>query len=774
VKVLRPEAATEEMLSRVSREASILSKLADRHVVPVLDVGHDLESDLAYLVMPLLSGVDASELLERVGVLAPAAAARIALQASSALVAAHAAGIAFRDLRPTKLFLENAPGGEIMVRVFGPGLREPDTDGLEIARSSTASSSRTATASRTGAAARSDRRADIFGLGSVLYQMLCGSPPRLAERTSEAGSRAHSRRIPPIQDAAPWVDAPLALALQPAITGELHRRYPSAEAFHEMLRAVTGGDEKLTQDMLGPLDASARAVVAPRADIDADPLVGHALGGRYKVLRLIGRGGMGGVYEVVASDGRRVAAKVIFRAVAGQDDQHMRRFIREARAATSIDSPHVVRTFELGTDLKLGSPFIVMEMLDGTDVARLLQEKGPMKPPEVVRIFAQAARGLAAAHKVGIVHRDVKPANLFLHTPGRDGKVVVKVCDFGVAKRSEDGATHDLTREGGVLGSPLYMSPEQAKTASHVDHRSDVWGLCVSLYQALCGIPPWDPNASLAELLLSICTERVPPLAQAAPWVPPELAAVVHKGLAREPEDRWQSMEALLAALTPHTGGTEELRLSDLVPVPLAEVKNAPPMESLREGPVRHHTGRRGNSLRPGVTDPDVVAARPPAPPSRASMLVVGGAAAVVVAGLLLLRNPPPSSAVDAVTYPVRAALQRATVRVPDGATVQVNGSPAAVRGGAIELSGEAGDAFEVNVRVGELERTVRVILTRDGPAEPDRIEVLPPPAAAASQAATAAAPVAAPPHLLPPPGPTASAHAPSGPLPLPSDLKPR
>ena len=742
VKVLRPEAATEELLSRVTREASILSKLNDRHTVPVLDVGHDLESDLVYLVMPLLSGLDLGELLEKVGVLPPRTAARIALQASSALIAAHSAGIAFRDLRPPKLFLERAAGGEIVVRVFGPGLREPDTEGLEDGARTSGVGPRSATASRQAAAARSDRRADVFGLGALLYQMLSGKPPRQpAGPPDSARPPKSSGRAVPIQDAAPWVDAPLALALQPAITADAQRRYPSAEAFNEMLRAVTGGEEALTSDMLAPLDAAARALVAERADHDADPLVGCTLGGRYKVVRLLGRGGMGGVYEAEGTDGRRIAAKVIFRSVAGQDDQYMRRFIREARAATAIDSPHVVKTFELGTDLKLGSPFIAMELLDGIDVARLLQDRGPLLPPAVVRIFAQAARGLAAAHQVGIVHRDVKPANLFLHARQPGGPVLVKVCDFGVAKRSEEGATHDITREGGVLGSPLYMSPEQAKTASHVDHRTDVWGLCVSLYQALTGSPPWDPNASLAELLLAICTERVPSLTEAAPWIPAGLAAVVHKGLAREPEERWQSMDALLVALEPFTGGTEELRMTDLAPVPEAEIRRAAPHSARRDGRGRVRVGRGRNvSSRAETLDSETLqATRDPASGSRGRAGYVLGAALVLgaIVGILALRPPGGAAPLANQAPSARPTVRYATVRIPEGAFAEVNGAPARVQGGALELAGEAGDTFEIVLQLGGAERRARVILTKDGRAEPDHIDA-PEPVAATAQPATA------------------------------------
>jgi len=781
VKVLRPEVATEEALSRVSREASVLSKLNDRHVVPILDVGHDLKSDLVYLVMPLLSGTDVGDLLERAGVLAPEAAARIALQASSALIAAHAAGVAFRDLAPHKLFLETTTSGEVVVRVLGPGLGESDAPGLDGGGLST-TTGRTSGGTGSGASARADRRSDLFCLGAALYQMLSGKPPIPEDPpSSRRGARSPaSGRIQPIQDVAPWVPAPLALALHPAITGDLHRRYASAEAFHEMLRAVTGSDEGLTPEMLAPLSTAARAIVAERADFDADPLVGCTLSGRYKLLRLIGRGGMGGVYEAEAKGGRHLAVKIIFRSVAGQDDQHMRRFIREARAATAIDSPHVVKTIELGTDLKLGSPFIAMELLRGIDVAHLLQDKGPLHPPEVVRIFVQAARGLAEAHKVGIVHRDVKPANLFLHTPAPDQATVVKVCDFGVAKRSEDGMAHDLTREGGVLGSPLYMSPEQARTASHVDHRSDVWGLCVSLYQALCGSSPWDPGASLAELLLAICTERVPPLADAAPWVSRELCSIVHKGLARDPDDRWQSMEALIAALRPHTGGTEEIRAADLRPVSPEELATAAPIESLRERAPRQrassqHQGQSRSEPRKGgassaggsrTFDGDV-AAPAPSPRSRAGLFLLAAFALAIVATFFLVR-PPVTSPLIAPGYPVQSSVQRALVKVPDESSVEVNGAPVHVESGAVELAGEAGDAFDLVVRVGEVERSVRVILTKDGRAEPDRVD---PPAPAQTASATSTAAVLVP---VRPPATSRAAPPATGSGPGTGDLRPR
>ncbi|WP_199693787.1 serine/threonine-protein kinase, partial [Sorangium cellulosum] len=628
LKVLRPEVVTEDTLSRLSREASVTSKLDNAHVVPIVDAGHDLERDLAYLVMPLLDGTDVAALLAETGPLSPDIAVRIALQAAAGLSAVHAAGLVYRDVRPPRIFLEHLPTGEVLVRVFGFGLSKGyDTAASSPGKARSSGHHREASGPRDRAA---DVRGDVFGLAATLYEMLCGvSPwaeldvtPDTADLgpadTAADGLLSSLAQLPSIQDRAPWIEARLATALSLALHSDVDRRYPSIEAFAEALRAASGGEERLTVDMLRPLDPELRDAVAERAGADTDPLVGRELGGRYAVRRLIGRGGMGAVYEAESPEGRRVAAKVIFKSAVGQDDHAVRRFIREARAVTAIHSPHVVKTFELGTDLTLATPFIIMELLHGVDLAKLLRMRGPLEPAPVVRVFIQAARGLAAAHAEGIVHRDIKPANLFLHAPfeaaahrgssstappsrrsagsvrppppsgqrrsgsmrpppsvrrpsgsmrppsSSDRRIVVKVCDFGIAKRTGDGVSHELTRAGGVLGSPIYMSPEQAKMARDVDGRSDVWSLCISLYQALCGSCPWDPNASLAELLVSICTERVPSLGEAAPWLDPALAAVVHRGLHRDPAERWQSMDEVIAALEPHADGADIVTLDQL------------------------------------------------------------------------------------------------------------------------------------------------------------------------------------------------------------------
>ncbi|WP_437956539.1 serine/threonine-protein kinase [Sorangium sp. So ce119] len=816
LKVLRPEVVTEDTLSRLSREASVTSKLDNAHVVPIVDAGHDLERDLAYLVMPLLDGTDVAALLAETGPLSPDVAVRIALQAAAGLSAVHAAGLVYRDVRPARIFLEHLSTGEVLARVFGFGLSNGhDTATSSSGKARSSGHHREASGPRDRAA---DVRGDVFGLAATLYEMLCGvSPwaeldvtPDTADLgpadTAADGPLASLAQLPSIQDRAPWIEARLATALSLALHSDLDRRYPSIEAFAEALRAASGGEDRLTVDLLRPLDPELREAIAERAGADTDPLVGRELGGRYAVRRLIGRGGMGAVYEAESPEGRRVAAKVIFKSAVGQDDHAVRRFIREARAVTAIHSPHVVKTFELGTDLTLATPFIIMELLHGVDLAKLLRMRGPLEPAPVVRVFIQAARGLAAAHAEGIVHRDIKPANLFLHAPfeaaahrgsssmapppsrrsagsvrppppsgqrrsgsmrpppsvrrpsgsmrppsSSDRRIVVKVCDFGIAKRTGDGVSHELTRAGGVLGSPIYMSPEQAKMARDVDGRSDVWSLCVSLYQALCGSCPWDPNASLAELLVSICTERVPPLGEAAPWLDPALAAVVHRGLHRDAAERWQSMDELIAALEPHADGTEIVTLDQLRGVDAERRAGATPIAELRRE-SRLSRSVEGEERSIGGSSFTAAQAAGGAARRRFVGAAVTAAALAAIGGGLALRastaddgraapasasEPPPPAAPEPAPPPApTAASFTAVVTLPEEATVRVNGAARPVREGRLDLTGKAGDMFEVEVSRGGATVKQTVFMLSDGKLRPDRIDLQPPALATASAAA--------------------------------------
>ncbi|XXX73801.1 protein kinase [Sorangium sp. So ce134] len=295
-------------------------------------------------------------------------------------------------------------------------------------------------------------------------------------------------------------------------------------------------------------------------------MIGRILDERYAILRLLGQGGMGAVYEARhTGTGRRVAVKVILGQAA--DDELLRRFQREARAVGAVESEHIAQVFDTGRDRETGSPYIAMEFLDGEDAQGLIERLGPLPVDLALRIGLQACLGLERAHEAGIVHRDIKPANLFLARK-QGGQRVVKLLDFGVAKMTDQGLGNGaMTKSGALLGSPLYMSPEQARGSGAIDARSDIWSLGISLYHALSGRRPNDHLTGLGELVLAICTTPVRWIQEIAPWVPPEVAHVVHRTLVIDPAGRTASvgeLAAALRALLPHGEAIVEAMLVPL------------------------------------------------------------------------------------------------------------------------------------------------------------------------------------------------------------------
>jgi eukaryotic-like serine/threonine-protein kinase len=283
-------------------------------------------------------------------------------------------------------------------------------------------------------------------------------------------------------------------------------------------------------------------------------VIDEILNGKYRLVRQMGAGGMGAVYEAEEIPGsRRVAVKVISTGDVSRDRALVARFHREAKATMSIDTDHIVRVFDTGNDAATDQPFMVMEYLVGEDLAQTFKRLGPLPPDTAVRIAAQACIGLEKAHAARVVHRDIKPANLFL-AERDDGSLLVKVLDFGIAKIKMDQAnitdSKSLTRTGSMVGSPLYMSPEQARGSKSIDHRADIWSMGVVLYQALSGRTPNQDIDALGELIIAICSELPRPVQELAPWVPREVAAIVHRALRFEPADRFQTADEMLAALS--------------------------------------------------------------------------------------------------------------------------------------------------------------------------------------------------------------------------------
>jgi len=244
--------------------------------------------------------------------------------------------------------------------------------------------------------------------------------------------------------------------------------------------------------------------------VDAKPQgqgfqAGHVIADKYELEALVGEGGMGSVWRARHRQlESAVALKLMSPAIASQPEA-LNRFLREARAAARLSSMHVVKVFDFGVDGE--TPFIAMELLQGESLRQRL-DRGPLSPASTLWVVRQAARALAKAHAEGIVHRDLKPENLFI-TQQEDE--LLKVLDFGVAKLSgtASGQPSTSTRTGALLGTPFYMSPEQARGIKAVDHRSDIWSLGVIAFECITGRLPFD-SAAFGDLVLKICTLPAP------------------------------------------------------------------------------------------------------------------------------------------------------------------------------------------------------------------------------------------------------------------------
>jgi serine/threonine protein kinase len=327
---------------------------------------------------------------------------------------------------------------------------------------------------------------------------------------------------------------------------------------------------------------------------DADPSIGKTIDWKYRLLRRLGAGGMGSVYEAEhTGTGRRVAVKRIHAHLLMRGDDIEDRFRREARVVGAIDSPHVVEILDAGEDEDTGDLYLVMEHLRGEDLQRLIDRVGPLPPEVALRVAAQALAGLVKAHAASVVHRDIKPANLFL-ARGDGGEVTVKLLDFGVAKITADApsvtAADGLATTKGLLGSPLYMSPEQVQSSGEVDLRTDLWSLGSVLYCALAGRAPFAHFGTYGRVMVAICSSAPRPLRALAPWVPPETAAVVARALAADREARYPSAAAMLDAVRALLPGGVALRdemLAGVTPEARAAVVASQPPPKGEPSPPR-------------------------------------------------------------------------------------------------------------------------------------------------------------------------------------------
>jgi len=274
----------------------------------------------------------------------------------------------------------------------------------------------------------------------------------------------------------------------------------------------------------------------------ADPLIDRVIADRYRIRSLIGRGGMGVVYQVEhVHIGKLMAMKLLHGELA-RDKDTVKRFKREAEAASNLSHPNTVQIFDFGRDQ--GLMYLVMEYLEGRDLGQIIQQEGVLTLARVARICAQVCASVAEAHSKGIVHRDLKPENIMV-VPGRSRPDVVKVLDFGLAKLRHHDTGLSLTRAGSIIGTPYYMAPEHIRGEA-VDPRADIYSVGAVIYKSLAGVPPFWASTPMGVLTKHLTDPLVPPSERSGRTdLPPEADAIVANAMAKDPAERYQSMDAL-------------------------------------------------------------------------------------------------------------------------------------------------------------------------------------------------------------------------------------
>jgi len=435
---------------------------------------------------------------------------------------------------------------------------------------------------------------------------------------------------------------------------------------------------------LGDVDASANS-----ADAVAKP--GDVIAGKFRVERILGAGGMGVVVEARDIDlDDRVAIKLLLPAALERPDL-VARFRREARAAVKIKSEHIARVIDVGS-LEDGSPFIVMEYLEGYDLSKPIRKNGRLSITVAVDYVLQACEALAEAHVLGIVHRDIKPPNLFL-TLRADGSPCIKVLDFGISKviggldtpEGADVPEATLTQTSVVLGSPRYMAPEQISKPKSVDARADIWGIGTTFYRLVTGVAPYEGN-TLPEIFAAILMtpNGPPPLHQHVPDAPVALDAVIRRCMRINPAERWPNIGDLATALAPFgtpaakwsaeriRGILESAGISPSLPPPSMSGVSGVSVAS----PASTSGASMGNTLETSLASQAGIPERNPA------VYVLGalGLAALAVGALVFFTSEPPqpTNAAAPATSTTVAAPSAAPIVSVAGVASQASAAPSA------------------------------------------------------------------------------------------------
>ncbi|HEU4537247.1 MAG TPA: serine/threonine-protein kinase [Polyangiaceae bacterium] len=403
--------------------------------------------------------------------------------------------------------------------------------------------------------------------------------------------------------------------------------------------------------------------------------VGTVLDGKWKLVRVLGRGGMGVVYEGLnVTIGKRVALKFIDAPIAS-DPEVVGRFQREAQAASAVDSAHIVQIFDTGTAPD-GAPYLVMEFLSGETLGARIRRLGRLSVEETVHVLCQVLRGLQRAHAAGVIHRDLKPDNIFL-VDRDDDQLFVKLLDFGISKIARRGAEagNTLTRKGAVLGTPYYMSPEQAQAHQDLDGRADLFSVGAIAFECLHGKAPYAGLDAYEAIIVAIVTRDAPSLLALHPELPAPLCEVVRRALARDRDRRFGSAAEMLEAVRRAAPEFASLPRSSSQSGPglgVAGSASTPPGSGEASAQTGGSWSARPRSVTPTLISPPTGNFRRLRP-----LLLLGAASIAVGLGVTLAlqaRRPDPPAAALSAPPPGPALAQMRVTTNAAGARVFVDG----------------------------------------------------------------------------------------------------
>jgi len=540
LKVIRPELAGHpDILRRFKQELILARQVTHKNVVRIFDLGS--ADGRKFITMDYIEGRDLKSILVEHGKLPPAEVVPIFQQICRGLEAAHVEGVVHRDLKPQNIMVDDA--SRVWLMDFGLA-RSMELAGLT--RTGVLMGTPDYMSPEQARAEKVDARSDLFSLGIIVYEMLVGHLPFQAETLMAKLLQRVQQRAKPVTEIDPSIPAPLGAVVTKCLEPDVAKRYQSVR---EILDDLSGNVQ--TTQSIGPSQTNtASSGEATVLSLEAlGP--GSQFGPRYRIESEIGEGGMGKVYKAYDSDLDRTVALKLVRPELAKDASSLQRFKQELLLASRISHRNILRIHDLG-DVG-GVKFISMAYIQGMDLHELISKMGKLQIERVVNIAKQLAGALEAAHREGVVHRDLKPRNVLITVEDH-----VYVSDFGLAK-SLDAETTAMTRAGEVLGTPRYMSPEQAESKP-ADHRSDLYSLGVILYEMATGEVPFSGESSLQVMFQHVQQPPKDPRL-VNPEIPEYLGSIILKCLEKDPALRYQSATELLQDLESGTPPTRIVRL---------------------------------------------------------------------------------------------------------------------------------------------------------------------------------------------------------------------